>query len=246
MAGQKPQKTRECVVLDIDTQADFLDVGGACPARNLGTLIPALRKAVAWVKRNHAPVISSLDTHHIDEIPHEGFPPHCCEGTIGQQKLLFTLLAARTCVAADNTLNISTDLFRKYQQVIFRKRTRDLFNNPKADRFLTQVRASEYILLGVGVEYSIKAVALGLIARDRRVTVVTDCCGYWNEDDAEMSFRQMEAKGVTLITVDQLGMRRLRRTVRYPVKSDDSTLMGQILPAALTRRAASGTVIRHR
>jgi nicotinamidase-related amidase len=191
-------------------------------------------------------VISSLDSHHIDEIPHEGFPPHCCEGTIGQQKLLCTLMAARTCVAADNTLNISTDLFREFQQVIFRKRTRDLFNNPKADRFLTQVKANEYILFGVGVEYSIKAVALGLIARDRRVTVVTDSCGFWNEGEAEMSFRQMEAKGVTLISADQLAMRRLRRTTRYPVKSDDSSLMGQVVPPVLTRRAASGTVSRHR
>ncbi len=78
------------------------------------------------------------------------------------------------------------DLFSVHQQVIFRKRQDDLLGNPKADRFLTQLPTGEYILFGIGIECSIRVLALGLLARHRRVTVITDACGYWDKGKADL------------------------------------------------------------
>jgi hypothetical protein len=111
----------------------------------------------------------------------------------------------------DNTLCCPCDLFKRYQQVIFRKRTDDLLSNPKADCFLNLLKTDEFILFGVGLESSVKALALALRARGRRTRIVVDACGYWNKSAADLALRQVVAKGVELITVRELLNRKLAR-----------------------------------
>jgi len=203
------------VAVDLSTQADFLTDRGAYPVANLDTLIPALRKIVAWAKWRCVPVVSSLNSHRPCELDRERSGPHCIDGTNGQRKLVFTLMGTSVRVEGDNTLSVPIDLFRTYQQVIFRQRTKDLLSNPKADRFLTQVSTDRFILYGVALETSVKALALGLRARNRDVVVVRDGCGFWSAMEADLALRQLEAKGVQLITVEQLLRERLPRRVRY-------------------------------
>ena len=216
MIARRNGRYLPCVLVDLNTQGDFLSTSGACRVHNAETLVPAVRRVIAWAKWHHVPVISSIDSHRLTEAPHDGFPQHCIDGTQGQKKLPCTVFASHVRIEGDNTLAMPVDLFRRYQQVIFRKRTHDLFGNPKADRFLTQLPTEEYILFGVGLEFSIKALALGLLARHKAVTVVADTCGFWNRNEANFALRQMGAKGVSLITVDELLDRRPRRRTRYP------------------------------
>jgi len=208
-----------CVVVDLNTQSDFLSPSGACPVDNVQELIPALRHIVAWTKRNHAPVISSLNSHRTQEIDPDGPVHYCIDGTAGQRKLVFTVMGTAIKIEGDNTLAISIDLFQKYQQVIFRQRTKDLLSNPKADRFFTQLTAQRWILYGVAVETAVKSLALGLVARHRDVVVVADACGYWNQMEASLALRQMAAKGVQVITVADLLTEKLPRNNRYPLHS---------------------------
>ena len=56
------------VAVDLSTQADFLTDRGAYPVANLDTLIPALRKIVAWAKWRCVPVVSSLNSHRPCEL----------------------------------------------------------------------------------------------------------------------------------------------------------------------------------
>ncbi len=208
-----------CVFLDVNTQNDFLMSNGACPVANRETLVPLLRRTVAWAKRNHVPVVSSMDCHRAGEFRNTRLPQHCLDGTVGQSKVEFTLFGSYVKVEGDNTLAVPIDLFRRHQQVIFRKRTADFFLNPKADRFVTQLPAAEYVIAGLGLEGSIKAIALGLVARNKRVTVIVDASGYFDASDADLALRQMGAKGVTVTTVDELTMRTLPRPVRYPLNA---------------------------
>ena len=208
-----------CVVVDLNTQADFLLPQGACPVANADELIPAIRHIVAWTKRNHVPVISSLSSHREREIESDSIVRCCLDGTSGQRKLVFTLMGTSVRVEGDNTLSVPIDLFRRYQQVIFRQRTKDLFANPKADRFLTQLKTGRFILYGVALETAVKALALGLLTRNRAVTVVSDACGYWSRVDANLALRQMAAKGVKVLTVRELLRQKLPRKHRYPHRS---------------------------
>ncbi len=208
-----------CVVVDLNTQSDFLSPTGACPVENARELIPALRHIVAWTKRNHVPVISSLNSHRRYEIDPDGPVPYCIDGSAGQRKLVFTVMGTSVRVEGDNTLSVSTDLFERYQQVIFRQRTKDLLGNPKADRFVTQLTAQRWILYGVALETTVKSLALGLIARHRDVLVVADACGYWNPMEANLALRQMAAKGVRVITITDLLAEKLPRKFRYPLRA---------------------------
>ncbi len=217
MVGPENGRAWSCVLVDLNTQHDFLTPSARCRVRNDAELLPAVRRVVAWAKWNHVPVVSSVDCHRAEESPHDGFPRHCLDGSSGQRKIPCTLFGSRVRIEGDSTLAVPLDLFKEHQQVIFRKRTHDLFGNPKADRFITQLQADEFVLFGVGLEFSVEALALGLIARNRKVTVVADCCGYWSPSEADLALRRMHAKGVDLVTVEQLLHRRLRRRFRYPL-----------------------------
>lgn len=215
MLHGKNGQARACVLVDLNTQRDFFDPSGACPVVGTEDLHRRLRRVVAWAKRNQVPIVSSMASHRAWECGVRGFALHCIEGSVGQGKLPFTLMPSRTYIEGDNTLAISIDLFHKHQQVIFPQRTKDLFANPKADRFLTQLHATEFILFGALIEHEVKAVALGLLARGKRVTILCDACGGWNQTVSEICLRQMQAKGATLLDVDALLLRQLPRRIRY-------------------------------
>ena len=194
----------ECVAVDLNTQRDFCDQTGAYPVANIPQLIPAVRRVVAWTRRHHVPVISSVESHRLWEVPSTHRALCCIDGTAGQRKVEFTLFPNRVWVEVDNTLAVPTDLFKSCQQVIFPKRTDDLLANPKADRFLTHLVTEEFIVFGNGVECAVKALSLGLLARNRRVTIVIDACGYWDQSLADLALRQIVAKGAKLVTSDEL------------------------------------------
>jgi nicotinamidase-related amidase len=196
-------------MVDLNTQWGFCSPDGACPVSNLVELIPSLRRVVAWTKRNCVPVVSAIDSHRSSEIEGNGSRVVCVDGSEAQRKIDFTILPQCARVEVDNTLSVPLDLFDRYQQVIFRERTEDLFSNPKADRFLTQMPVGEFVVFGNVLEGAVKAVALGLLKRAKSVTVVPDACGYWNRVAADLAVRQLIAKGANIVTVDELLAQKL-------------------------------------
>lgn len=191
------------VLIDICTQRDFLDAGAILQVANREGVVPRLEQVFNWVRRSGIGVVASVESHRPSE-PLAGFPLHCIDGTPGQEKLGFTYVQPSILVEVDNTLALPPDLREKYRQLIFRKRAREVLSNPKADRFLTQLEAGEFIILGVGLERAIKTLALGLLARHKAVTVVSDACGYWSAADSDLALRQLAAKGIKVVTADEL------------------------------------------
>lgn len=215
MVAETNGQTYEYVAIDLNTQNDFCERAGAFPVSNLESLLPALRRIIAWTKRNGIPVVSAIASHRASDMDERHNGHYSTDGSYGQQKVGFTLFCDCERIEVDNTLTVPLDVFREHQQVIFRKRTDDLLSNPKADRFFTQLSVGEFVLFGNAVECSVKALALGLLARNKRVTIVTDCCGYWNHVAADLAVRQMLAKGVRITTMDELKKRRIKKRTRY-------------------------------
>jgi nicotinamidase-related amidase len=233
MIARRNCRAFECVVVDINTQWDFCDPRGAFPVTHLRELIPQFRHMIAWTKRNSVPIVSSIESHRPFELSDSGYPIHCVDGSGGQHKLDFTIFPLHAQVEVDNTLSVPIDLFGRYQQVIFCKRTDDLLDNPKADRLLSHLPVREYVLFGTGVECSVKALALALLARGKHVSVVVDACGYWNRSTADLALRQLSAKGARLVTVCDLLSRKLDRRYRYRVTVRLSTSPnGDVGPSA--------------
>lgn len=214
------------VLIDVCTQRDFLTRGATLQVANLNVLLQKLKQVFEWARSSGIAVVSLVESHRPTE-PLRDVPLHCIDGTPGQEKLPFTLQSPRIVVETDNYLSLPPDLIEHHRQVLFRKRTRDILSNPKADRFLTQLRPEEYIIVGVGLERAIRGLALGLLARHKKVTVVSDACGYWSGAEAELVLRQLAAKNVALTTVEELikpvpapapakrALLRLRRSRRH-------------------------------
>lgn len=204
------------VLLDVDSQVDFLTADGRRPVRNL-QVVSNIQRVFRWARHCRLTVISSIDFHRITD-PVREVPPHCLAGTPGVQKLSCTLLPRRTLVQTDDTINLPHDLLTRYRQVLFLKRGDDLTRNPKADRLLTDIQVANFIILGVGLEESVRILALELLTRRRNVWLVSDACGYWDAQAADLAAKQLAAKGARVLTTDELvqiqpDMRRLRRSI---------------------------------
>ncbi len=191
------------VLIDLNTQCDFLLPRGAVPVANRHQMLPHVRALMNWARISRVPVISTIDSHRASE-HNTGLPAYCVDRTPGQRKLPFTLLPRRIVLPGDNTLDIPIDALRRYRQVIFTKRCSDFLSNPKADRLINQVHSRYFIVFGVVTESCVKAAVLALMARQRRVVLVRDACGHWSDPDAELAIAQMEAKGATILKTDDL------------------------------------------
>ena len=202
------------VFIDVCTQQDYLGTNAILQVTGREQLVANLKQTFSWVRKSRAAVVSILESHRPTE-PIHGTPLHCIDGTVGQRKPGFTLLKPRILIEADNTFSLPHDLGKKYRQLMFRKRTRDILSNHKADRLLTQLEVDEFIILGVGLERAIRGLALGLLSRHKKVTVVSDACGFWSKGDADLVLRQLAAKGIRLITTAELLERPTSPVRRY-------------------------------
>jgi len=209
MMLQMVRAKRRQVLVDINTQRDFLLADGSACIRNHRRVLAHIRRVMAWARARDIPIISTCEVY--PDGNHNGEPHYCVDGTTGQLKIGYTLVPNRVSFPADGNTDLPRDMLRRYQQVILHKRCMDPFDAPRIDRLLSEVCAAEFILIGVCAEGAVKAAALGLLQRDKKVSVVIDAVGYYDNREAKMAFRKMEAKGATLIDTRRLaGVSRLR------------------------------------
>ncbi len=199
---------RKQILIDIDTQKDFLLAGGKDCIRNHRRVLAHIRRVMAWARYRDVPIISTAEIRPNGD---EAVGP-CIDGSDGQKKIRYTLFDNQVTFAADGNTDLPRDMLRRYRQVILHKRCVDPFDEPRIDRLLSEVRANEFILIGAGLEGAIKATALGLLQRGKRVIVVSDAVGSHNKKEAKLALRKMEAKGAKLIDTKRLaGTSHLRQ-----------------------------------
>ena len=188
---------RRQILIDINTQRDFLLAGGKACIRNHRRVLAHIRRMIAWARYRNIPIISTCEIYPDNNGGNA--VGYCIDGTVGQKKIPYTLLSNRMSFAADGSTDLPRDIVRRYRQIIFHKRCVDPFDEPRIDRLLTEVRASEFILVGASCEGAVMATALGLLQRGKRVSVVVDAVGSHNKREAKLALRKMEAKGAKLI-----------------------------------------------
>ncbi|MHC4544966.1 MAG: cysteine hydrolase family protein [Planctomycetota bacterium] len=202
MILQAVRARRRRVLIDINTQRDFLLAGGKACIRNHRRILTHIRRLMAWARYNNMSIISIAQIY-----PETGtdLETRCCiDGTEGQKKIQYTLLSDRISFPADGSTDFPRDILRRYRQIILHKRSVDPFKEPRIDRLLSEVRANEFVLLGACAEGAVMETALGLLQRDKSVTVVVDAVGSHNGKEGRLAFRKMEAKGAKLIETRKL------------------------------------------
>jgi len=202
MIRQLFKRRRKYVLIDVDTQKDFFLADGKACIRNHRRILIRIRRIMAWARQRKVPVISTCQVY-----PNNGngnVLGYCIDGSEGQKKISYTLLANRTVFAADGNTDLPADLLQRYQQVILHKRCVDPFEEPRIERLLSELKAEEFILIGACAEEAVEATALGLLQRGKRVSVVVDALGVRESKEAKLALRKMEAKGGRLIETRKL------------------------------------------
>jgi len=155
---------------------------------------------MAWVRLSNIRVISTVR----DFVGVDDSTMNVRHDLSAQQKLHYTIRNKNISFNADGCTDLPRDIFKRYEQVILHKRRIDPFAEPRADRMLSELRVDEFLIIGALTEDAVKATVLGLLARRKRVTVLTDAIGGRDRGSAEIALRQMQAKGAKLMEVKNL------------------------------------------
>lgn len=202
MILQPVRARRRRVLIDINTQIDFMLASGKACIRNHRRILTHIRRLMAWARYNNISVISIAQVYPNTSTD---LDTRCCiDGTDGQKKIRYTLLNDRISFPADGSTDFPRDILRCYSQVILHKRTVDPFQEPRIDRLLSELRANEFILFGAAAEGAVMATALGLLQREKKVTMIVDAVGSHNTKEGRLAIRKMEAKGARLIETRKL------------------------------------------
>ncbi len=197
MIRQLLKRRRRHIIVDINTQRDFFLAGSNACIRNRRRVLACIRRMMAWARSRNVPIISTCEVYPNNN--GDNAVGYCIDGTDGQKKIRYTLLSNRVSFAADGSTDLPADLLRRYRQIILHKRCVDPFDEPRIERLLSEVRVDEFILIGASAEGAVKATALGLLQRGKRVSVVVDAVGLRDKREAKLALRKMEAKGARLI-----------------------------------------------
>jgi len=183
------------IIVDVDTQKHFfLDNGPIC-VQNYRCVVRNIRRVAAWAQMKHIHMISTLQIPPSNTIHDNSRVVRY----LSLNKINGTLHDSRISYDAADCTDVTRELFEKYNQVILHKRSFDPFEEPRADRMFTELEVDEFILIGALVESAIKATALGLLARWKKVTVLLDATGSLNVSAGKLALRHMWAKGAKLM-----------------------------------------------
>lgn len=191
---------RKCIVVDVDTQRRFFSSDDKAYIPGNGTVLANIQRVMAWTRLKHIYVISTIQVP-VNTACYCNFQG---ENTNGLEKISCTLRNRRTQFDATDCTDLPIKILEQYDQVIFSKRGVDPFEEPRADRMLTELEADEFILIGSLLEGAIKATALGLLARRKNVRVLVDATGSGNKRAAKLALRHMRVKGAILTETQTL------------------------------------------
>jgi len=196
------------IIVDVSTQKDLFLSDGIARVRNHRRVLANIRRVMAYARSRKVHVISTCEVYSNGT----GYTPYCLDGTEGHKKVRYTLLNNRISFAADSNINISKGIFKNYKQLVLHERGHDPFEEPAIDRLLSDIKSCEFILIGATAENTVKAMALGLLQRGKKVTVLYDAVGSHDNKEAKMAFRKMQAKGARLMETKKLaGSSHLKR-----------------------------------
>ncbi|MHC4726428.1 MAG: hypothetical protein ACYS17_04300 [Planctomycetota bacterium] len=122
MILQLVRNKRKQIIVDIDTQRDFLLASGKACIGNHRRVLSHIRRVMAWARFRNVPIISTAEVHPNHNGNGNGDNGYCIDGTDGQKKIRYTLFNNRVSYAADGNTDLSRDMLRRYKQIILHKR----------------------------------------------------------------------------------------------------------------------------
>ncbi len=193
--------SREYILWEVDTQADFMLPGGKLYVPGAEKLLPNIRRLTDAARQDRAFLVSHGCFHAPDDPEFKTFPPHCVKGTPGADFVPEALTSRILRVPNEMSSGIPDDLFR-YQQILLEKQTLDIFESLHAESLLQRLGKLEFFVFGVVTEFCVSLAAKGLLERGRRVTIVEDAIETLDANAGVKAMAALVQLGAKVATTD--------------------------------------------
>jgi nicotinamidase/pyrazinamidase len=195
--------SRDVVLWEVDTQADFMLPGGKLYVPGAERLLPNIRKLTDAARQGHVFLVSHGCYHAKDDPEFQTFPPHCIKGTAGAEFVPEALTERVHTVTNEATAILPHDL-SEHHQILLEKQTLDIFESQHAEKVVERLHPhAEFVVFGVVTEYCVRFAARGLLERGRRVSVVQDAIETLKAEDGRRTVAELQGLGAKFITTQQ-------------------------------------------
>lgn len=196
-------RSRDFVFWEVDVQRDFVLPGGNLYVPGAEKLLPNIRRLTDAARQGKVLLVSHGDFHAPNDPEFRIFPPHCVKGTLGSELVPEAITHNVARVPNEADARVPEDL-SKYQQILLEKQTLSIFESRHADALVDTLGTKpEFIVFGVVTEYCVSFAVKGLLARGRRVAVVTDAIETLKQEEGEKALAEFVRLGARLTTTDQ-------------------------------------------
>jgi len=185
------------LILDVDTQNDFMKPDGALYVQGAKEIIPNIKKLLS---RMYLPIISTVDEHERDDKEFETFPKHCVIGSFGSLKISDTMVYDQNFVSYADKDGFTDKQINNSKQFIVAKKTYNVWDeelgNPTAmDHVLAYFNPDTVHVIGVASEICVLAGVIGLAKRVQSIVLHTDCMKGLTEEAEQKAISEMVAIG---------------------------------------------------
>jgi nicotinamidase/pyrazinamidase len=199
--------SRRVIFWEVDTQVDFMLPGGRLYVPGAEKLLPELRRLTDAARHGEVFLVSDACVHEPNDPEFQRFPPHCLRGTRGAAIVPEALAGKVLSIPNRAGAEIPSEFFG-VQQIVLEKQTLDVFDNPNTVVVLERLRGftdddAEFVVFGVVTEYCVRCAAKGLLARGRRVSLVSDAIATLKATDGDKALAELSGIGARMITTDE-------------------------------------------
>ena len=200
--------TTPLVLMDVDTQEDFMLPGGAL-ARipNVARIIPNLKRIFDYAKQHRITTLLATDAHVVDdpEFSKYGFPAHCVVGTNGQLRIPETDLTPTLVVPnrPDSFLPPLPEV--EHLVIMVEKQHFSVGTNPNFSSLLAALGPCHIVATGVASGGCVKQSILSLLELGASVSIVVDAVGPdIHEEMGRAAIEELGNLGVRAVTTEDV------------------------------------------
>jgi nicotinamidase/pyrazinamidase len=194
------------VLMDVDTQGDFMLPGGALARMpNVARIIPNLKRIFDYATENKLTILLATDAHTPDdpEFSTYNFPAHCVVGTPGQQRIPETTRMP-TIVVPNRPDSFSPPLPQVEPLVVMvEKQHFSVGTNPNFSTLIAALGPCHIVATGVASGGCVKQSVLSLLELGVPVSIVVDAVGPdIQEEMGRAAIEELGKLGVRPVTTD--------------------------------------------
>ncbi len=209
MMAQTEGIMAKTIFWDVDTQYDFMMPDGKLYVQGAEGIAGNLKTLTDHARDNGIQICGSVDYHlmsdpEISDNPdlHETFPPHCLQGTPGQEKVEATKPVNPLWIdgVKYDAANLKEMVTKHRGEIIFRKQKFDVFSNPNVPAVLDSLQPTDIVVYGVALDVCDAHAIEGFLRLGKyNIYLVQDAAKAIYEDKGRELLEDWSRRGVTMI-----------------------------------------------